>query len=284
MPQIIICAPSYNPSIGGAVVLHKLCHILNELNYDASLTTTIKLNGQTEYFVLNPDFNTKIASEIDINNDIVIYPEIESGNPFQSKNVIRYILNKFHLPEHGNTMATWGSEDYWLYFHDLFYDKIKEPNFLHILHTKIDYFINLNKDRDIESCFTFRKKSEDKQNLNIIHPIDSIEIPYNVSDEYLLDIFNRSKRFYSYDTETYLNILASLCGCESIVVPYKNLKKSDLLEKQPAFKYGVAYGLDDLKYANETNHKLKEYLFNLEKNQIEETKLAFDKIFNYFKI
>ena len=60
-----------NPSIGGAVVLHKLCHILNNLGYNASLYATEKMNGILDYFVLNENFNTKIATSIDIKNDIL---------------------------------------------------------------------------------------------------------------------------------------------------------------------------------------------------------------------
>lgn len=283
MARIIIAAPSYNPAIGGATVLHKLCHILNEIGYDAALTTTLKLNGPTDYFVLNPEYNTRIATEISLEEDIIIYPEIESGNPYQCKNVVRYLLNKYHLPEYGNTMATWGESDYWLYFHNLFYDSIKAPNFLHILDTKAELFLDHNQERTIEACHTFRKKSEDLENLNIIHPKESIEIGYNVQDEDLIGIFNSCKRFYSYDTETYLSILAALCGCESVVVPYRDVTKAQVLEKQPAFKYGIAYGLEDLEHANTTRPKLRDYLLNLEKQQITDTKEAFAKIFKHFK-
>jgi len=66
--RIIIASPSYNPSIGGVIVLHKLCHILNNLGYDSYLTSTMKLNGQLEYFYMNENYNTKIATDIDNEN------------------------------------------------------------------------------------------------------------------------------------------------------------------------------------------------------------------------
>jgi hypothetical protein len=285
MSQIIIAAPSYNPSIGGAIVLHKLCHILNNLGYDASLYATEKLNGPSNYFILNDDLNTKIATSIDPQNDIVIYPEIESFNPLECNNVVRYILNTYHLPSEGsNVMATWGEKDYWLYFHNLFYDKIKEPNFLHIIDTKLDSYKDYGLERTVEACFTYRKKSSEKDSLNIIHPSDAIEIPYNVPDEELIRIFNVCKRFYSYDTETYLNVLAAQCGCESVIVPYKDVTKEKIINNQPSFKYGLAYGLDDLEYANSTRSLLRKYLQDLEYKQIEDTKIAFEKIFKHFNL
>lgn len=284
MSRIIIVAPSYNPAIGGALVLHKLSHVLNVLGYDSYITTTIKLNGQLEYFTLNEKYNTKLATDLDPHNDIIIYPEIEPGNPYQCKNVVRYILNKFHLPKYDNTIATWHENDYWLYSHEHFYDGIKDRNFLHIIESKLEIYRDYGLSRDIEACFTYRKRSSEIQNLDIIHPSNAIEIPYNVQDQELINVFNSCKRFYSYDYETYLSQLAALCGCESIIIPYKNIKKEDLVEKLPALKYGVAYGLEDLNYANSTKHLLREYLQELEDQQYTDTKIAFEKIFKHFNL
>lgn len=284
MSNIIIAAPSWNPQSGGTIVLHKLCDILNNIGYKSSLSSTIKLNGQIDNFIINEDYNTPIATQIDINNDIVIYPEIERGNPFGCKNVVRYILNKFHLPEYDDNIPTWGGNDYWLYFHKLFYDNIKPANYLHIIDSKTSKFIDLGLDRDIESCFTYRKKQGERNIIPIIHPSNSIEIGFHTPDYDLINIFNRCKRFYSYDTETYLSVLASLCGCESVIVPYKNIEKEHIVNNQPSFKYGIAYGLDDLEYALSTRHLLKTHLQDLEKQQLANVKDAFVKITNHFNL
>ena len=285
MTKIIIASPSYNSAVGGAIVLHKLCHVLNTIGYDAYLYPTLKLNSQLEYFFLNDKYNTKIAETIDPIKDIVVFPEIESGNPFGCKNVIRYILNNYHLPDSaGCVMDTWGKDDYWLYSHEHFYDKLREKNFLHIIESKLDIYKDYGLKREIEECFTYRKKSHEQNTLPVIHSSNSIEIGYNVQDQELINIFNSCKRFYSYDYETYLSQLASLCGCESVIVPYKNIKKQDIITKLPALKYGVAYGLEDLEYANSTRHLLRNHLQNLETQQYIDTKIAFEKIFNYFNL
>ena len=265
----------YNESIGGAVVLNKLCHILNELGYNSSLTTTLKLSGQTEYFLLNDNYNTKIATEIDLEKDIIIYPEIEPGNPFGGKNVIRWLLNDYHLPEKDNTISTWKDNDLWLYYSDEFYDSLKDKNILHIRETKLDIFKNYNLDRTHNACFTYRKNHHLRNSLPILHPSNSTEIPHIISDEELINIFNRCKRFYSYDTETYLNELAALCGCESVVVPNPNAKISK-------DRYGVAYGIENLDYAKSTVELLIKKLEDTDKNQYKETQIMFEKIFKYF--
>jgi len=277
MNQIIIAAPCYNESIGGVVVLHKLCHILNELGYNSSLTTTLKLSGQTEYFILNNKYNTKIATEINLEKDIIIYPEIEPGNPFGGKNVIRWILNDYHLPEKDNTLSTWEGTDYWLYYSNEFYDSLRDKNILHVRETKLDIFKNYNLERNIKACFTYRKNHHLRSILPIIHPENSIEIPHIISDKELVNIFNSCERFYSYDTETYLNELAAICGCESIVIPNPNAK----LVKD---RYGVAYGIENLDYAKSTVEVLIEKLKDIDINQYGETQIVFEKVFKYFNL
>lgn len=277
MNQIIIATPSYNPSIGGCVVLHKLCHLLNELGYDSSLTTTLKLNGEIDFFVLNDKYNTKIATEIDIEKDIIVYPEIQMGNPYECKNVVRWILNDYHLPEKDNSVSTWDKNDFWAYYDDIFYDGIKDKNILYIRETKLDIFKNYNLERKIEACFTYRKNNHLRKDLPIVYPKGSIEIPHVISDEQLVYIFNTCKRFYSYDTETYLSELASLCGCESIVVP-NHLSKTD------KNRLGVAYGIENLEYSISTRNELLEKLKKDEINNFINAKNIFEKIYKYFNL
>ena len=280
--RVIIAAPTYNPQNGGSIVLHKLCDILNQIGISSSLTTTVKLNGPANYFFLNPQFNTSIAKEFDPLNDIVIYPEIERGNPYEAKNVVRYILSQAHtvdLPE-GSHSSTWGNNDFWLYFHELFYDGLAEKNILHIIQSKVDLYYDMGIERTIDSCYTYRKSSK---TLNQ-HPPNSIEVQYNNTDAQLLQIFNKCKRFYSYDTETYLNVLAALCGCESIVIPKEGKTRDMIIHKQPSFKYGIAYGLNDIQHAQNTKHLVKSHLENLEQTQIQDTISVFNKVFDHFNL
>jgi hypothetical protein len=284
MTKIIIGAPSYTNKHGGIIALHRLCHILNNLNYDAYIYPTEDFSERV--FYLNPEYNTKVAQNINIEKDIVIYSELQPNNPFNGKHVIRYILNNYHLHTKDNNSIhnTWGSNDYWLYYSELFYDRIKEPNFLQIIDSKIDTFVDQGLERKYEACFTYRKAYNEIDTLSIIHPSNAFEIYYNITDNELINVFNICKRFYSYDTKTYLNVLASLCGCESIIVPHKNIPKENIILSNSANQYGIAYGLDDLERANLTRPLLRQYLKKLEENQIKNTKIEFEKIFKYFKL
>jgi hypothetical protein len=280
--KVIIVAPSYNPQIGGAIVLHKFCDLLNKLGIKACLTTTVKLNGTSEYFRLNQDFDTSIAVDMDSERDIVVYPEIERGNPFGAKYVVRYILSKAHLVEVDGVShnSTWGEDDFRLYFHELFYDGMAEKNILHLLHPKLDTYRDMHWNRDIESCYTYRK------NAGVATPPEpnSIEVKYNTSDQELVYIFNRCKRFYSYDTETYLSVLAALCGCESVVIPEEGKIREDIIKKQPSFKYGIAYGIEDIQHAKDTVHLVRSHLESLESKQLSDTLIMFNNIKTHFNI
>ena len=167
-----------------------------------------------------------------------------------------------------------------LYYDDLWYDGLRDKNILTVRETKLNYFKNLNLERDTEACFTYRKKHHEVGSLNIIHPPDAIEIPFSISDEELLEIFNKCKRFYSYDLETYLNVIAVACGCESVIVPYKGLTK----EEAKVFKYGVAYGLDDLEYANQTTGILLDNMIQADKDQYQHTNEMMQLLLKHFKL
>jgi hypothetical protein len=286
MNRIIIAAPSYNPAIGGSIALHRLCDILIRLGYDAYLYPTIKLNGNEQTFIVNTEYKYQIATEIDIENDIALYPEIQPSNPFGCKKVIRYILNKFHLPEYDNTISTWNDNDFWIYYHELFYDDIKEKNVLTILDSKLDLYKDYGLVRNNEACFTYRKNNHRRNEIQAIHPNNAIEIGYNVGDSELISIFNSCKTFYSYDTETYLSTIAALCGCVSIIVPDKDLTEEEIeiRRKNLGITFGVAYGIDDIENAKKTIHLLREHFEKQELSQFTETKNMITKIYKHFNI
>lgn len=282
MSRIIVSSPPYSESVGGIVVLHKLCHILNTIGFDAYIYPLPRFHDpNNDSYVVNPRYKYKIPTEIDVEKDIVVYPEIQEGNPIGTKNVVRYLLNRHHLPQPGsNVMATWGDGDFWLYHDITWYDGHREKNILTVRENKMDIFKDYGMERTIESCHTYRKKHDKVSELSIIHPKDSIEIPFTVSDEELVKLFNVCKRFYSYDTETYLSVLAVFCGCESITVPYKDLKKHEVGVQ----KYGVAYGLEDLDYARSTRDQLIQQETKIEEDQYDQTKIMFEKIFKHFNL
>lgn len=270
--KIVIYSPPYNPSSGGIVVLHKLCDILIKLGYDAGFFT----DKSTQFYVNSGyEYNNFNIENIDVEKDVIIYPEITWGNPLNFKKVIRYIMNVGHITL--GRKETWGDNDFWIYYSERFYDSLKPKNVLTISDSKLEYFKDYNIPRTYKDCFTYRKRKDNSKEIIPIHSPDAIEIPFNISDEDLIKIFNVCERFYSYDTKTHLNVLASLCGCDSIIVP-EDETREEVINKSPKLKYGVAFGVDEIEKARKSRHQLRKYLEDGEQQQIVNTQLLFSQI------
>jgi len=85
----------------------------------------------------------------------------------------------------------------------------------------------------------------------------------------LLEVFNKKQTFISYDHVTFLSVQAALSGCVSIVIPPEDLSKESWRSSIPAFKYGVAYGFNDIEWAVSTQHLIKPHLEELSKKNYE---------------
>ena len=274
--KIIIFSPSYSPDSGGIIVLHKLCDILLSLGYDAGFFIQNKIP-----FYTNSTYKSKGYSiqDIDLEKDVILYPEITWGNPLNGKNIIRYIMNTGHVTL--DRKSTWGDNDQWVYYSERFYDGIKPKNILTIYDSKLDYYKDYGLNREIEDCFTYRKQNENKESIPKYHSPSAIEINFNYGDEKLINIFNSCKNFYCYDTESHLSILASLCGCNSIIISNTETKEK-VINTQPGLQYGVAFGVGEIEHAIQTRHLLREYVVEQEKQQILNVDNYFTNILNLF--
>lgn len=93
--KFAIAAPPYRNSSAGVRVLHRLCHLLNELGEDAALTTAMR----------HPTWNTRSTANID-DDTIVVYPEDVAGNPLGARRVVRYfVLSRVGALRGGSTPA-----------------------------------------------------------------------------------------------------------------------------------------------------------------------------------
>lgn len=268
--KFIIYAYSFDINSGGIIVLHQLCHLLNQQGHDAKLWIHKKpiFNPRTpllylfkwlkfitrRQFKTYPNFHTPIANTSDLKDAIIIYPEIIDGNPLDASKVVRWLLHKpgFHtgrinfLPE--ELIVGYGSE-----FNG---ENINftEDRILVIKFIMNDIYKQTNFGPRLACCHMIRKG----KNKPFIHPEDSILVD-SLSHEELSTIFNQAKMFISYDAYTYYSTYAALCGCISVVVPDENISKEQWYVHEKD-RYGKAYGLDDIDYAISTKKLMLEYL------------------------
>lgn len=281
--RYIIFAPSYNQNSGGVIVLHKLCHLINELGGNAvvyplfqqykiskkDLSGLKKLINKSidsifRKYKTNPEFNTPIYTGEVKNNDIVIYPELVFGNPLKAKNVIRWLLNR---PGFFTGETFYGANElYFKFDHGLvndfyFYGSTLSNNILNILHIPYEIYNEKNtQEPRVGVAYSIRK---DKIKPKTYHPEDAILID-GLSHEETAKIFKRVKQFISYDAYSAYSSFASLCGCESIVVPEEGITKEQWYPKIEN-RYGIAYGLEDLEFANSTRHLKRLHFEKLDK-------------------
>ena len=119
------------------------------------------------------------------------------------------------------------------------------------------------------SCYTLRKAiNTHKNKVKYIHPFNSFEIIREHTMDECVYFFNKYKYFFCYDAITFYIIIAALCGCIPIVLKIDGLNKKQWIEKTSIAEYcrvngiynlyGIAYGQEDIKYAEETIHLVRE--------------------------
>jgi hypothetical protein len=277
MKPFVIYTYDYSPGVGGIKVMHKLCDMLNKNKFEAYL---MPIHIRDDFYTC-ADYNTPlITQEVynNIENAIVIYPEGIHNNPLGSKNVVRWILG----PSHQHDAETYSKEDLIYWYMDYYYTDYlgQKENILHIPEFHNDIFKDMNYNR-IGSCYTIRKANP----TTLIHPSDSIFIPFEAAGNLtrLAELFNKTKKFYCYDTYTFLSVQAAMCGCISIVVPDPNITKEQWLVGSRLSKYGMAYGEEDIPRALETLPLLFEEINKMNLEMDEQVIKFTEHCQNYFK-
>jgi hypothetical protein len=260
---LVYTVTSFNFKCGGLVVQYEFCRVLEKLGINVKISAPEKIQNSIFCKYYNNDF--------DLNNTIVIYGETIEGNPLKAPYVIRWILAPVGAvckPKN----KTWGSNDLVYYFNsdNKFYNN--ETLFGTVYKTLTTIYINplINNYNDLSRkgyCHTFRKMQFHKK-LKYAHHPKSLEIKREYKVSQCINIFNKREIFISYDPLTFLNIIAAMCGCISVVIKIDGLTEIEWLKTTAAYPYlkannlnklyGIAYGLSEVKWAKNTLHLVKQ--------------------------
>lgn len=304
MKKILIYSPAFNDKIGGIVVLHKLCHILNELNrecflypmysdegfykknwFDAFLMQLKMLKYRNiDNFNTNSFFKTPVLKQslkkFNWDNWIVIYPEIVLGNPLGAKNVVRWLL---HQPGFHTGKIQYGPSELYIKYNTAirdfnYLDSIMADTHLKIIHYPREYY-NLENisDERTGTAYCLRKGSHKKIQHNLENSILIDDLPHNE----IAAIFKKVKRFISYDTYTAYSVFAVLCGCESVVVPDDNVSEEEWYPN-PTDRFGIAYGMDKVAEANLTKNKVIQHVIDEENKNVDRVRAVLKEVDIFF--
>lgn len=301
--RFIIMAPAYTEWSGGVIVLHKLCHILNQLgenaylhpmveeyplswkNHFIEIKAKIKLKYKSRKYKTNKMLQTPTINKLtkdDLENSIVVYPEIVSGNPLKAKNVVRWFL---HHPGYQTGNVNYFSRE--LYFsYGAFgrdfklYGSHTSDTVLHVFHQMNDIYNEIGASKERKgTAYCIRKG----QGRKIIHDLsDSILIDEKKHEE-VAEIFKRVKYFISYDLYTGYSLFAIMCGCIPIVVPDENLSLTEW-QSDPKMRLGIAYGFEQIEEATKNRKAALDVVFEKENESILNVKKFIIESKEYFSI
>ena len=200
---------------------------------------------------------------------ITIYPDVIRGNPFNSKNVVWYLLNAPGVMGMGGVKGqTEFKEDDTIYIFSELYNTLgvdkEHIMFLPIL-----------------DLFTFRvtNTSKRKYNCKFIGKGKDLHLPeteelFLVDRQFandqsaLAEYLNGCDTMYSYDNNSAMFEIARLCGCKVVIIP-SIYSKEEFSKYEPGMN-GISYGLeekadlDSLEFRNHYKDMIKVFENRLE--------------------
>ncbi len=309
-PEFIVCTPPYYEKSGGIIVLHKLCHLINQLGFKCTLTPcynsftrdpkrlpkirNINLKWLASDFLIksrllklktNPKFEGQVfyTKNNISSNSIVIYPEIVHGNPLGSANTVRWLLHRpgFHTGEIG-----YGNRElYFKYDTAIEYEaptsKIADTE-LRITHFPLETYKKVNHEpRPIEVAYSVRKGKFTQTAIDLTNAknIDGL------SHKRVAEILNHAKYFVSFDNYSAYSKFAVLCGAISIVVPEAG-RTIDQWYPNPDDRHGVAYGFDkqEIERSINSSNELMQRILSAENENTENTRKFIHECRQYFDL
>jgi hypothetical protein len=264
--KFLIYSFNYDWKSGGNQVLHDLGKILSK-DYTTYVfgTTTV---FDSKAICVNIDKAKQIAIE---DNVITIYPEVISGNPFNAKNVVRYVL---YYPGWHAGDKEYSDDELIITYNNEFVKDTKYDNafVLTVLNPKLNIMKNHDKKRN-KIGLLVRKCKDFDYKMNLLNqykhllklPVISIDDEINKCTDLrnLSKIYNTISLFISFDPHTYHSSMAALCGCTSVVIPSKEISSEEFYN---VTKYGVAYGFENIDFAKLTHSKMINDLKQMEQN------------------
>lgn len=216
--RFLIVAPNFSHRSAGIRALFRLCHHLNREGYPSAI---IPMPGNS---IVDYSPWDVFGYEGEIDDEVVIYPEIISGNPYKAARVVRWVLNDPGLL---------GGDKYYADNEIVFaYD----PQKINIVNTAIKTPIGLDRvlwvgvvdpgiiypdsrvEKNIDCSFSSKGYS-----LSIQFPLDPSLGVKRLEDitpdaESLGNVLRQTRILYSYDHYSNLLREAVICGCDVRVI------------------------------------------------------------------
>lgn len=240
--HFIICTPPYARNSAGIVILHELGKTISNLNYSVTFVFFDPSNSKwflsTEPSHYAPNMQDRISKSLSqmevslqhaLNEGIIIYPEIVSGNPLGARRIVRYFLNKDAAIT--GVITDTRPNDYILAYSCSFHDK---PNLTLFKPVHDPCFNTENTRPAIERTLslTYFGKAKYTEPLPVISGSVLISKSWPQTSHELASLLKSSKYLFTWDHVTSLMIDALYCGTHVVLMKEHVSSKSRLLESK----------------------------------------------------
>jgi hypothetical protein len=298
MPKFIIYSKLDTRESGGLKALYGLATTLRGLGEDAYIAPwDLSIPPLIESKLLINGIPAASPNIIDLENDIIIYPEIIAGNPLGARNIVRWILCTPGKISSDNT-ASWGEQDlrmYWSDFTSNSSQALGEDDIMYILELEERWLGGEPQESRTESYFLTRKARHFHQSVQRLHPEDAIHLDTvcrNTND--YLARYKRGKLLVCYDPYSFHATLSALAGCLAVVYPLPGVSREEWVRQGPGYHHlptvngspfmpGIAYGAEDLNLARQTSHLLWPVLQQLSAAGTQSVQRFIDRSKAYFQ-
>jgi len=231
--SFVIYAPPYNEKSGGQVVLHKLCHYINLLGYEAYIYV---VSDPANLKKTNNSWHTPVANDLSkdkLTNSIIIYPEMVVDNPLNGKYIIRYLLNRENQFSQGFIKK--GINDYILTYDKLYGESnssLYVPNIDLTIFNEIDSLPFQNRNITL----TYDGKGSNYSAIGIVDGSLPITRSQPDSKYELAALLKKTMYLFTWDSNTALIHEAIMCGA----VPVLMQLKPNTIESLESSVYGIS--------------------------------------------
>lgn len=196
---------------------------------------------------------------------IVVYPEVVYGNFLNAKNVVRWLLYHYKWP---NDTKAYDKDDLFICYREVFNDWQLNPEGYKVCisHFDSDLYKQYNFGEREGNCYIICKGGK---RTDLPTTFDGPIID-GLKEKEIVEIFNKSKYCYCYDTQTFYASIAAVCGCIPIIIPETGKTKKDYRSESEMYTPGIAWGdsPDEIEHAVNTRQELLKRLDNTERNRI----------------
>jgi hypothetical protein len=194
---------------------------------------------------------------------VSVYTQITWGNPMNTVHNTRWILHDYEEDQ----WETFNDDDQIFNFGTFEIPEGTKQSLLTVFDYKFEEFYNTNNPNRKGFAHIIHKNTPE-WGRDFLKQFGSVEIPhYNGQKDlnYLLNEFNKYEYLLTFDDKSYYTSAAGLCGTKSIILnPNKEITPVEYRIKNPIQMCGVAYGFDDIRWADSTIGLVKENLLQLE--------------------